>query len=143
MLDEGVYPTKAALAQGEGVIRAAVTLGLARLRRAADTCRWVSTAPASRPSRPCPPDRGPASESACPASRPVAGLRSMNTDTAPARIPAGMAPREPESGCIPIRSRRSGNSASRSLSGVVWNSPAALTMNARRARHSEVLAGSW
>ena len=35
MLDEGVYPTKAALARGEGVSRAAVTLGLQRLARCA------------------------------------------------------------------------------------------------------------
>jgi len=33
MLDEGIYPTKAELAQGVGVSRAAVTLGLRGLQR--------------------------------------------------------------------------------------------------------------
>lgn len=33
MLDEGMYPTKAALAQGVGVSCAAVTLGLRKLPR--------------------------------------------------------------------------------------------------------------
>ena len=33
MLDEGVYPTKAALARSEGVSRAAVTLGLRKLEQ--------------------------------------------------------------------------------------------------------------
>ena len=32
LLDEGVYPTRAALARGEGVSRAAVTQGLGRVR---------------------------------------------------------------------------------------------------------------
>jgi len=33
LLDEGVYPTKAALARGEGVSRAAVTQGLFKLQK--------------------------------------------------------------------------------------------------------------